>query len=209
MSIRRKDEHVEPFDRPDTYEELAFRMRAFHLARVDELPAIELYLDQVLSLIADELAPLYEPGEKIVTGSMVNNYVKQHVIERPTRKRYSRRHLAKLIFVCVLKRVLSIAQIGQVLHVMDASDIDTTVAYNELAFALEQALAARFPTESGARPIHALPSIHLVGADGSPVDERLTSLLESSVSLAADKVYVDKMLALESHREHLAAEPES
>ena len=206
MARHRRDDAFEPLDHPLTYDELARRMHGFHLARVDELPVIELYLDQVLSLITMELAPLYEPGEKIVTGSMVNNYVKQHVIERPSRKRYTRRHVAKLIFVCTLKRVLSIAQIGQILQIMNACEVDAAAAYDELAAALEQALTERFPLASDVRPIHALPTIKLVGTDGSPVDEQLTSLLESSVSLAADRVYVDKMLALKSYREQAAEE---
>ena len=63
----------------------------FHLPRFDELPNIDLYMDQVLSIIENSLNIFSsENEENIITKSMINNYVKQNVIEKPFKKRYKR-----------------------------------------------------------------------------------------------------------------------
>ena len=95
----------------DDVRDLRERMTHVHIARVEEMPRIELYLDQVLSFVSENLSFMALPGEELITSSMVNNYVKQRVIPAPQRRRYTRRHVASLIFVCTLKRVLSISEV--------------------------------------------------------------------------------------------------
>ena len=68
---------------------LARRMREAHIMRIDEMPRIELYLDQVLALVSQSLSFMALPGEELITGSMVNNYVKQRVVPAPRRRRGS------------------------------------------------------------------------------------------------------------------------
>ena len=92
---------------------LARRMREAHIMRIDEMPRIELYLDQVLALVSQSLSFMALPGEELITGSMVNNYVKQRVVPAPRRRRYTRRHVATLTFVCAFKRVFSINEIKE------------------------------------------------------------------------------------------------
>ena len=83
------------------------------------------------------------PGETLLTGSMVNNYVKQGVIPAPHKKRYTRRHLASLLFVCAFKRVFfSIAQVKQLMERIYASGVDLAWLYDE-ACALLEPLACR------------------------------------------------------------------
>ena len=91
--------------------DLSQRVRTLHIARIDEMPRIDLYLDQVLSLVSEELSFMALPGEMLLTGSMVNNYVKQKLVPAPARRRYTRRHVATLIFVCAFKRVFSISEV--------------------------------------------------------------------------------------------------
>ena len=64
----------------------------FRLPEWDELPQIELYLDQVIALVTRYIGFLvYDPAEdKLLTPSMVNNYVKLHLIPPPVRKKYGR-----------------------------------------------------------------------------------------------------------------------
>lgn len=81
----------------------------------DELPDIELYMDQVISIISkyfDKPSP-----EKIITPSMVNNYVKLGTIPAPVRKKYSKEHLAYLFMVCTLKQTLDMATIQKIIPV--------------------------------------------------------------------------------------------
>ena len=73
----------------------------YHCPRWDELPDIELYMDQVLSVLERKLKIFAEPEEKIITSTMINNYVKQKVIKPPLNKRYDRYHLAYFYVICV------------------------------------------------------------------------------------------------------------
>ncbi|MBQ8567605.1 MAG: DUF1836 domain-containing protein [Oscillospiraceae bacterium] len=83
-----------------------------HLPRWNELPDIDLYMDQVITLLNKYIEPFSSEGE--ITPSMINNYVKHGVIPAPVKKRYSRVHISRLLIVCVLKPVLSIQRIGEI-----------------------------------------------------------------------------------------------
>ena len=85
------------------------------LPRWRELPDLELYLDQVLELTARYLEAWPAFDRKGLTASMVNNYVMMGALPKPVKKRYSRRHLAQLLVICVLKSTLPIASIHALL----------------------------------------------------------------------------------------------
>ncbi len=86
----------------------------FHLPYWDELPDLELYMDQVRTLVDRYLSPVIQ-GEKhpLLTSSMVNNYVKLGLIPAPVKKRYNKEHVAFLIAITALKQVLTIPEIKQ------------------------------------------------------------------------------------------------
>ena len=86
------------------------------LPRWRELPDLELYLDQVLELTARYLEAWPAFDRKGLTASMVNNYVMMEALPKPVKKRYSRRHLAQLREICVLKSALPIASIHALLR---------------------------------------------------------------------------------------------
>ena len=108
---------------------------SLHLPRYDEIPSIDLYMDQLVGFLEDTLAPLYQPGEKIITRSMVNNYVKQGVLASAAGKKYTRSHIAYLIVICTLKQTFSIAEIDRLIRMQIAS-FDTRVAYDYYCDAL-------------------------------------------------------------------------
>lgn len=85
------------------------------LPRWDDLPDFGLYMDQVISLMERYLGPPVGPGERRLTASMVNNYVKTGTVPPPQKKKYGRPHLACLIVVCALKAVLPLEIIRQLL----------------------------------------------------------------------------------------------
>lgn len=76
-----------------------------------DLPAIELYMDQVVSVVGSYLSFYFDDTTKFITSSIINNYVKLGVIPAPVKKKYSKEHIAKLIILCVLKQVLPISSI--------------------------------------------------------------------------------------------------
>ena len=200
MALHKQEQPERGFDYERAYRELSAKMRTLHISRIAEMPRIELYRDQLISIVQTELAPLYGPDEKIVTGSMVNNYVKQHVMPAPTRKRYTRRHLASLLFVCTFKRVLPIAQVTLLYELCRDAEVDFARAYDQLADALEQTLAARFGATATSADVLSAP-IALVNLRGEPVTGTLPSLLQNAISLIANKVYIEQMLSLEAKRE--------
>ena len=178
----------------DDLRSLAERMRSVHISRIREMPRIELYLDQLLTLVSQELEFMKVPGETPVTGSMVNNYVKQGVIPAPRKKRYTRRHVASLLFVCALKRVFSISQVSQLAALIWSSDLDLEALYDGSCAALESALAPRF--SPGCEPAGQEPSLVLVDKDGSPAETGLARLLQAAMDALADKVAVEQVLLL-------------
>ncbi|MHC5248198.1 DUF1836 domain-containing protein [Enterococcus sp. LJL120] len=83
-----------------------------HLPRWDELPDLDLYMDQVLHLVDNYFKKFISKDKPpLLTKAMVNNYVKLQLIPAPEKKRYSRRHLAFLIAITLLKQVLTIPEI--------------------------------------------------------------------------------------------------
>lgn len=87
---------------------------SFHLPRWEELPELDLYMDQVITLVDQYLSPvIHSQKHTLLTPSMVNNYVKNGMIPSPKKKRYTRKHVAFLIAITLLKQVLTIAEVKQ------------------------------------------------------------------------------------------------
>ena len=100
-------------------------LHEFSLPRWDELPPIELYMDQVIVLLTDYLGFFAYEGndEKLITAAMVNNYVKQKLLPAPVKKKYGRAHLACLIMICTLKQTQSMAVVKKTLPSGDEESI--------------------------------------------------------------------------------------
>ena len=61
-----------------------------HLPRWNELPGIDLYMDQLIGYIDSAIGDLFcKIDTPPLTKSMVNNYVKAKIIQAPTNKKYS------------------------------------------------------------------------------------------------------------------------
>ncbi|MDO4848961.1 MAG: DUF1836 domain-containing protein [Coriobacteriia bacterium] len=175
---------------------LASYMASIHIYRFGELPRIELYLDQVLTLVSEELAFMCLPDEQVITGSMVNNYVKQKLLPAPEKKRYTRAHVATLLFVCALKRVYSIAQLQQIMGMIENAHVDAAALYDEVVAALECALAEQFAVGPDFVAPVMEPRVRPVNSMGEEVAPGLARVLEAAVASLAAKVYVEQTLAL-------------
>ena len=92
-------------------------MNDFRLPAWEELPRIELYMDQVIGLVTQYVGFfVYDPDEeKLLTPSMVNNYVKMRLLPPPVRKKYGRKHIALLVMICTFKQSLSMAAVEKML----------------------------------------------------------------------------------------------
>ena len=89
----------------------------FHLPQWDELPDMDLYMDQVVMLLQRYLnfLPEDEHGNAAITASIINNYVRLKIMPPPVKKKYTRVHMAYLIMVCSLKQSVNIPYIQKLL----------------------------------------------------------------------------------------------
>lgn len=121
----------------------------FHIPRWNELPNIDLYLDQVVSLINSCLSPYIFNGDytkdenTLLTKTMINNYVKNNLIEAPIKKQYSKIQLSKLFVICVLKQVYSMQDIKTLINIA-LSDSTLELAYDKFCKLFEEALLCTY-----------------------------------------------------------------
>ena len=90
----------------------------FSYPKWEDIPNIDLYLDQVLLYVNQVCAPISPDKEKGLTASMVNNYVKHGYLTKPDKKKYQRKQIARLIAITTLKSVFSIQEITQTLNTL-------------------------------------------------------------------------------------------
>ena len=82
----------------------------------EDIPNIDLYMDQVLTFLEKELGTVREATEdKAMTKTMINNYTKNQLLPPPEKKKYSRDHMLNLIFIYYFKNFLGLKDIKSIL----------------------------------------------------------------------------------------------
>lgn len=90
----------------------------------EKIPDLGLYMDQVITFITRAYEPLYGDSTKsYLSAPMINNYVKNKLIPRPTGKKYSRTQIALLIMIISLKRVCTMEDIRSMLNVREEEEV--------------------------------------------------------------------------------------
>ncbi|MDT2828070.1 MAG: DUF1836 domain-containing protein [Enterococcus viikkiensis] len=118
----------------------AEELKLIQLPRWDELPELELYMDQVITIVDRYLSPLIEDEKHpLLSSAMVNNYVKHKLVPPPVKKRYNRNHLAYLIAITLLKQVFSIPNINELIQ-MQLAIYEPQEAYNNFCIVQEEKL---------------------------------------------------------------------
>ena len=80
--------------------------------RLDEIPEIDLYMDQVIQLFESKLSnQKRNEDEKILTKTMINNYAKGKLLLPIKNKKYSKEHIILMSLIYNLKGALSINDI--------------------------------------------------------------------------------------------------
>ena len=74
----------------------------------DKLPDIPLYMDQVVSYLSRQMVSIGD-GDAL-TSAMINNYIKDGLVERANGKKYDQEHLAYLTAISALKQVMSVRE---------------------------------------------------------------------------------------------------
>jgi len=161
---------------------------SFHCPRFEELPDLEIYMDQVLQLLNRYLSLLNDPSEeKVMTKTMINNYVKHGIVMPPYKKKYTREHLAYLIVISFLKLSYSMSEIKLLIQFqIRAYPIAQT--YNYFCDELEECLNAIFSN----RPI--------VHVKASNQDEFEVYMLQNTIQSIAYKIYVQQSMEIVNDR---------
>lgn len=106
----------------------------------DTLPELDLYMDQVIVFMERHLALFGDGRDKLLTPSMVNNYVKLGLIPPPVKKKYNREHLSRLTAICILKSLLPIPVISYLSDTC-AESAGQPAAFDQLIQVQQAALA--------------------------------------------------------------------
>ena len=124
--------------------ELLAHLDSLDHIHVDEIPQIDLYMDQVTTFMEEQLVSSKRyADDKILTKTMINNYAKNKLLPPPEKKRYSKEHVLMLIFIYYFKNILSINDIQTLLtpiaqkYFKSMTEKDMTYIYNEV-FSMEK-----------------------------------------------------------------------
>ena len=104
-----------------THEQILEHLQGCLLPEWETLPDFGLYKDQLISFINRSLPSV--SGRLDLTASMINNYVKAGLIEKPCGKKYSREALAQLLIVTQLKLTTPMELIKTLLNPEDGEDM--------------------------------------------------------------------------------------
>ncbi|WP_079710412.1 DUF1836 domain-containing protein [Paraliobacillus ryukyuensis] len=102
--------------------------------RLEDIPSIDLYMDQVTQLFENTYRPSKRKDEeKVLTKTMINNYAKGKLLFPIQNKKYSREHIMLIQLIYQLKGGLSINDVRIVLanlnDKMEKNDIELDPVY--------------------------------------------------------------------------------
>jgi len=108
--------------------------------KTSEIPNIDLYMDQVTTLMEEKLrqSTRYPGKDKILTKTMINNYAKNDLLPPPIKKKYTKEHVMVLIFIYYYKGLLSINDIQTLLkpltdkYFLKEKEVSLETIYNEV-----------------------------------------------------------------------------
>lgn len=132
-------------DRDDLLNSILASLDRIHNIKSDELPNIDLYMDQVTTFMENKLkqSTRNPDDDKILTKTMINNYAKNDLLPSPEKKKYTKEHLVLLFFIYYSKGFLSISDIQTMLSPLtdryfnSDKDLDLCDIYDEV-FSMEE-----------------------------------------------------------------------
>ena len=161
----------------------------------EEIPNIDLYMDQVTTFMEEHLKNTrrYEE-DKVLTKTMINNYAKNNLLPPPVKKKYSKEHMLMLIFIYYFKNILAIKDIETLLNPLTETYFQTenqpslSEIYEEIC-SMEKSQIPDLSKEISAAFARAEESF----ADAPEEDRHYLQMFSFICSLSFD-VYVKKLL---------------
>lgn len=110
----------------------------------EQVPEIDLYMDQVLTLLSEGLrdASRHE-DDKLITKTMINNYSKEKLLSPIRGKKYSHQHIMQILCVYQLKQTLALADVKQL---TGREDVDFECCWQKY-LDIKQRLRERIPEQ--------------------------------------------------------------
>lgn len=178
--------------------------------RPEDIPDIELYMDQVTTFMGSRLkSSTRNPEEdKILTKTMINNYAKNDLLPPPIKKKYSKEHVLVLIFIYYYKGIMSINDIQTILKPItdeffsknDGFKLEDV--YNEV-FSLEQEEVEYLKRDIAAK-FHKAESTF----ESAPEKDQKFLRMFSFICMLSFDVYVKKLIIeklIDSYKQEQAA----
>ncbi len=157
-------------------EETRNRIWEFKLPTYQEIPDIGLFLEQTTKFVAEYLEPL----EGItLTGSMISNYVKKKLIANPVKKQYYREQIAEIIFIALVKSVLSLEEAEKMLKLQRES-YESQRAYTYFCAEFKRVLSYVFGMETELAEVSAEDTVE-------------KELLRKIITAVAYKIYLNEV----------------
>ena len=133
-------------------EKLAQEYQKKGLAEGKSIPDIDLYIDQMVSCLNEELALYAKDGEGPVTKGIVSNYTKHRMIPGPEGKRYTKDHCVYMLLVYYLKSCFSMDQVQRLMKPLLANynsawddRVDMQAYYKEILSAVRESEESVLP----------------------------------------------------------------
>ena len=167
-----------------TKQKIADSLCGFRLPRYQEIPDVGLYLEQTAKYISEYLSPM---EEVCLTPSMISNYVKKGLIDKPVKKQYNREQIAYLIFIAIAKNVMSLDGLINFIALQKRT-YSLQIAYDYFCQQFESVLFFTAEVKD---------TMDIVGEDTA--DEK--RLLFSCIVAVTQKIYLEKCLDAISQEE--------
>lgn len=157
-----------------------------------ELPGLDLYMDQIITLMEDKLSTnkRYE-SDKLLTKTMINNYSKEGLIKPIKGKKYSKEHITQMLLIYALKGTLSIQEIKAFFYWADTCGEKMTP--EDITRSYEKFLAAK-AYQRGLMPEQVQCVLEETGCDVTTKEGLFRAVLTLSAMSQYLKTMVEKLL---------------
>ena len=158
----------------------------YHCPRWNELPQLDLYIDQVVLYLQAQLS-LFD-SDNTITPAMINNYVKQKIVMPPMKKKYAREHMAYFFIIFTMKRLMNISQLGTIIEGMKQL-YSLEQIYDLFCEELEYALKSTFaPAKNPPRSFDA-------------DEKKEVSVLRSMTNTFAQMILTDQLVSQQQNKD--------
>lgn len=105
---------------------------------IQDIPDLDLYMDQLITLFEKHLAPTKRrPEDKLLTKTMINNYTKNKILISAQKKKYTVDHVLLMLLIYQLKQVTSMEDIKTLFGFLKNGE---TVDHEKLQFVYQKFL---------------------------------------------------------------------